>query len=375
MRYAFSVLLAAHGLAHLPGFLVSWRLMQSPDVPYKTTLLAGRMDVGDVGIRIVGLAWFATAVLMIIVATGMALKHRWAEALVLLPVITSLALCVLELPHARIGLVVNVVALLWLTAHPTLGAGSLRWAHGSADERGRLTSVAHAPVGQFTPLPEDLPASVRRYLDLALHDAAADTTRVELRQQGEFRMGDADDSWKPFTATEVFTVSPPGFVWDARIRMAPGIHALVRDSYIGGVGAMKASAQGVKTIVDATPSDALSQGALQRWFAEAVWFPMALRPERGVRWEAMDEQRARATIVDAGHTVSLEFTFSTTGDVVRVFAPDRMREVQGRYEPTPWEVVCTDHAVRDGVRIPTQCEVAWLLPTGRFPYWRGRIVE
>jgi len=31
--------------------------------------------------------------------------------------------------------------------------------------------------------------------------------------------------------------------------------------------------------------------------------------------------------------------------------------------------------VRDGMRVPMQGEVAWLLPEGPAPYWRGRITD
>lgn len=378
MRYAFSLLLAVHGIAHVPGFLVSWRLMQSQELAYKTTVLAGRLDVGDGGIRVVGAAWLVTAALLLAVAVGVAVRARWAEALMPGVVLMSLVLCVLELPHSRIGLVVNVVALLFLAVHPTLGAGALRWDHVSADARGRLASAARPAVGQFTSWSSpgsSVPAPVRRYLESVFQPDAQPPSLVTLTQEGEFRMGEDDDSWKPFTATQHISLSPPGFIWDANIRIAPGVRALVRDSYINGMGGMHASAQGLFTIINAPPSDALSRGALQRWLAESVWVPFALHPERGVLWDPIDDDRAHATIVDHGHRVSIEVTVSATGDITRVFIPDRMREIDGRYEPTPWDVVCADHQWHGGVRVPVTCEVAWLLPGGRLPYWRGRITS
>ena len=29
----------------------------------------------------------------------------------------------------------------------------------------------------------------------------------------------------------------------------------------------------------------------------------------------------------------------------------------------------------DGMKIPTEAEVAWLLPAGRSQYWRGRVTQ
>jgi hypothetical protein len=58
-----------------------------------------------------------------------------------------------------------------------------------------------------------------------------------------------------------------------------------------------------------------------------------------------------------------------------VFTPARLREVKGTYVPTPWTVACRDHAVLNGLRVPTYCEVSWQLETGQFTYWKGRLVS
>jgi hypothetical protein len=34
MRIVLAALLLAHGVAHLPGFLVSWQLRSFPEMPY-----------------------------------------------------------------------------------------------------------------------------------------------------------------------------------------------------------------------------------------------------------------------------------------------------------------------------------------------------
>jgi hypothetical protein len=43
-------------------------------VPYRTTLLAGSIDVGVVGIRVVGVAWLLVAVAFAALAVGLALR-------------------------------------------------------------------------------------------------------------------------------------------------------------------------------------------------------------------------------------------------------------------------------------------------------------
>jgi hypothetical protein len=45
MRFALSALLIAHGVAHLVGFVVPWKLLSTAEVPYRTTILGGMMFV------------------------------------------------------------------------------------------------------------------------------------------------------------------------------------------------------------------------------------------------------------------------------------------------------------------------------------------
>jgi hypothetical protein len=61
MRFALAALLMAHGVAHLVGFVVPWRLVASQEVAYRTTILASAIDVGDAGIRMLGIVWLLAA--------------------------------------------------------------------------------------------------------------------------------------------------------------------------------------------------------------------------------------------------------------------------------------------------------------------------
>jgi hypothetical protein len=70
VRFAVAALLLAHGIAHVPGFAVPWRLLSTPEMPYTTTILAGRWDVGAIGIRGVGIAWLTAGVTFVAAAVA-----------------------------------------------------------------------------------------------------------------------------------------------------------------------------------------------------------------------------------------------------------------------------------------------------------------
>ena len=236
---------------------------------------------------------------------------------------------------------------------------------------GRVEPVAAVPAGEMRALPEP----VARYFARVLTPGQPPIRAARVEQEGEFRAGGADAAWSPFTAVQHFAASPPGFVWNARIRMAPLLSVRVRDGYVGGTGEMRARLAGLLPVVDRSGGPGLNAGALHRWLAEAVWLPTALLPGRGVAWEAVDDSTARATLADGGTRVSLDFTFSPEGEIVRAYTPARARDVDGTDVPTPWACRYRDYAWVDGVRIPMAGEVEWILPEGPLPYWRGRIVR
>lgn len=117
MRFIIATFLTLHGLAHLVGFLVPWRLMAT-DTPSRTTLLAGRVNVGTGGIRAVGLLWLVALLPFLAAAAGVVLETPWWPTLLWWGALISLVLSVAAWPDSRLGVVINLAILAWLvTAH------------------------------------------------------------------------------------------------------------------------------------------------------------------------------------------------------------------------------------------------------------------
>ena len=263
-----------------------------------------------------------------------------------------------------------------LAASVVLLLGSLRWQRTSAEVADLLHERGSQAAGAFSHEDLDgLPTPVARYLRHVLREGQRLIRSVELVQEGEFRIGTDENSWRPFTATHRAVINPPGFMWDARIFMAPLLSVRVRDAYVGGGGSMHGEILAVYPLIDAKDKPELDSGALQRYLAEAVWFPTALLPSQGVTWEGIDDRTARATLTDSRTTVSLEFRFNDAGEIIGSFATGRFREVDGSYVATPWGGRYGGYEERQGMRIPLEGEVEWHLPDRTLPYWRGRIVE
>ncbi|MBV9881024.1 MAG: hypothetical protein JO180_11040 [Gemmatirosa sp.] len=255
-----------------------------------------------------------------------------------------------------------------------------RWDRATAD---LLLRVEGAPERAVVPVEppatstsssslDALPAPVARYFAFALTAGGTLVRRARIEQEGE--LATSPGAWKPFTATQHVSVSPPGFVWDARVRMMPLVAAYVRDGYVDGAGTMRGALAGVVPLVDQGGTRAMAVASLQRYLAEAPWTPPALLPSAGVRWEAIDDTTARATLVDRGVTASVDFHFGARDEIVGTTA-ERPRDVHGTPLLTPWVGRFGDYVRIDGMMVPREGEVAWVLPDGAQPYWRGRVTR
>jgi hypothetical protein len=128
-------------------------------------------------------------------------------------------------------------------------------------------------------------------------------------------------------------------------------------------------------LIDLCDTHDVAKGEFMRFFAEAVWYPTALLPSQGVRWEEVDAYSARATLTDDFSTITMLFRFNQDGMIESVRAEARGRTVGEQIIPTPWQARVWNYQERAGMLVPLDGEVAWLLPEGEKPYWRGHIAE
>ncbi len=112
MMIVFALVLLFHGIAHMVGFVGSWQL--ASNVPYKTTILAGNVDVGDTGVRALGVIWLALAVAFAVTAVAAFARFSWWPAAALLLSTISLLMCVVEWPQAQAGAALNMGLIIMM---------------------------------------------------------------------------------------------------------------------------------------------------------------------------------------------------------------------------------------------------------------------
>ena len=255
--------------------------------------------------------------------------------------------------------------------------GRWRWQSETHVLRARLDAarqLVQPRTIDFTEL-ERLPAPVERFFRAALTEGHPMVAGVRMQHEGTFNMGETSDQWKPFTSGQRVVTRRPGFDWDGRIAIMPGLAVRVHDAYIAGEGILHASLLGLVSLATLRGTRAMAEGELMRFLAEAAWYPTALLPDQGVTWQPVDDHAAIATLTDGDVSVTLLFTFSESGLIDTAYAESRARMVAGNTVPTPWQGRFWGYEKRESMSVPLEGEVAWLLPAGEKPYWRGRITD
>ena len=219
---------------------------------------------------------------------------------------------------------------------------------------------------------ERLPAPEARYLRWAL-PRQQQIQLVRLRQIGTLRTNVRRERWMAFEAEHIVAPRSAGFVWNARVAVAPLLHVRVRDALVAGRGSGQVSLLSAFTVAADAGTPEMNSGSLHRYLAEAVWYPTALLPSAKLRWSAVDNRRALATLTEDGVTVSLEFRFADTGQVTSIYTPARWGSFDGGYKQVPWEGHFRNYTERQDMLLPTEGEVGWYLEGDWQAVWKLRV--
>ena len=111
-----SIIVILHGLIHLMGTAAYMKLVAIQQLPYKTTVLDGRWDLGPRGIAVYGALWAVAAIGFILGAVALLSGWIWWQPVLIGITLLSLVLTALDWGVAYAGVIVNIaiLALLWL---------------------------------------------------------------------------------------------------------------------------------------------------------------------------------------------------------------------------------------------------------------------
>lgn len=220
-----------------------------------------------------------------------------------------------------------------------------------------------------------LPCPVQRYFRTVLTDGQPIVQSADIRMDGVFNLSLDRPRWRPFTSRQRVVIDRPGFVWDARVMVLPGVPVFVHDAYVAGMGILRPTIFGLVPLGAIKGTGDIARGELMRWLAEAVWYPTALLPGHGLEWTAVDSTTALATMTDGPVTLSMLFRFGTDGLISGIHVSARGAQVNRTTVMIPWQGRFHDYRRVNGMMIPFQGEVSWITPQGERPYFRGTISQ
>lgn len=116
-----------------------------------------------------------------------------------------------------------------------------------------------------------LPCPVQRYFRTVLTDGQPIIQSADIRMDGMFNLSLERPRWRPFTSRQRVVTDRPGFVWDARVMVLPGVPVFVHDAYVAGMGIL------CPTIFGLVPLGAI-KGIWGKW--------IDLRDPRFCQWRA-----------------------------------------------------------------------------------------
>ena len=216
---------------------------------------------------------------------------------------------------------------------------------------------------------ERLPLPIQRWLRAAGVLGKPIPAVVRIAQEGEFRLG-PDKSWMPFTATEYFTITFPGFLWKASMEMKPLVSIEGRDCYVQGIADIEMRLAGLVPVAKSSGGN-LTGGALLRYLNEMMWFPAALLLPN-IAWEPIDDASARATVTDRGLSVSAVFHIDPEGRLVNMTA-DRWNDTEHAF--LPWSTPLTGYGTFAGLELPNAGSGVWKTGPDAYAYIRLRVTN
>jgi len=211
---------------------------------------------------------------------------------------------------------------------------------------------------------KDLPEPVKKYFEYSLNEGQKYISYLRLKHGGEFRT-QPNQKWMVIKGEEYFTAENPGFVWFGKVPLVSA-----KDSYYNGKGNLKIKLLSTIKLADAKGSE-FDQGEILRWLAETPLFPTALLPSENLKWEPIDNNSAKAILIDKNITIEGIFHFNEQGQIIE-FNAKRYKDGD-TFED--WGGYYRDYREIDGVKIPFSMEVVWHLESGDFSYAKFNIEE
>ncbi len=229
-------------------------------------------------------------------------------------------------------------------------------------------------VGSIETALARLPAPVRRYLRASEVAMLPLPSRFEARWHGRIRRGPAA-AWMPFEAIQTNFLDEPRarlFFMDATMK---GLPTQVLHEYVDGRATMEARLFGVVRVVHEDGA-VMTESETVTLLNDICIFAPGRLVDAEIRWQSIDDRRARATFTNAAHTVSAELVFGDDDMLVDFVSDDCSCSVGGGvFEKLRWSTPMRGVRAFGPMRLAGSGEALWHPAEGPYAYIELEIDE
>lgn len=356
LRIIFASVLVIHAMLHLIGFAKVWGTGPKGQLSGETFIqLSGHPS------KITGVAWLLAATLFLCAALGFLLRKEWYWIPAAGALLVSQFLIVMDWADAKYGTILNIAVLVVVI----ISFAAMQFSRKVAQEVDSIKALAGTKEIIITEeTVSQLPVNVQRWLRRSNVIGGKNPNLIRVVQQGSMRTKPGG-KWMPFEAVQYFSIDPPAFVWNAKIKAAPLFTIAGRDKFKDGRGNMLIKPLYVFTAADSRGEE-INQGTLLRYMAEMAWFPQAA-VSHYLRWEFVDDHHARVTMTYGDTSASGVYRFNDDGTFAG-FEALRYGDFDGTYRMEKWSVATTGYRSFNGILIGNRNEVTWKLKDGDFKW-------
>lgn len=363
LRIIFAIIVLVHGLIHLMGFANQWHIKKFSQFTGITLF-----PVSENLSKIFGIFWLLAALLFIVSAVGFVIDKDWWRILGFASVIISQLLIIIYWKDAWAGTIPNVIILFIAIISCSIS----EFNNKTNEETVQLFSNVKGSYNVITKeMVQELPPVVQKWIKRSGIIGKENINTVRLKQKAQMK-SKPDGDWMDVNAVQYFRTDEPGFIYNIDVDAFPMISMVGRDKYENGTGNMLIKISGLYTLADASCEE-IDQGTMIRYLSETFWFP-SFAFSKYVKWEQIDDNKAKATMTYKGKEEHIIVTFTPEGDVKKIEA-ERYGEFEGKYSKELWSVVNTSFKEFNGIRIANTSEVTWKLKSGDFTWFKLEITE
>lgn len=218
-----------------------------------------------------------------------------------------------------------------------------------------------------------LPGPVRRYLQYAGVVGTEKVRKIHMKANGEMRL-DREKNW---AAVDVDQIS----YFDEMTRLFyitmnfKGIDIAGVHHYEEAKAIMKIKLLDLFTVADAAGPE-MDMGETVTVFNDICILAPSKLIEDNIRWEEIDDHRAKAYYTNKDITVSAILFFNDEGRLIDFHSEDRYHfNSDGSYSRIPWSTPIGEYRNINGLNLPSYAEAVWHYDEGDFSYARFNIVD